>query len=80
LWLAKTAVPFIEGWAKLRGRQEPPLLTRATLKFMAVNLDFSIAKAKAVLGYEPKVDFQQGMPDALDWATGKTRIPRLIKP
>jgi len=80
LWLAKTAVPFIEGWAKLRGRQEPPLLTRATIKFMAVNLDFSIVKAQSILGYGSTVDFRQGMPDALDWATGKTKVPRLIRP
>jgi nucleoside-diphosphate-sugar epimerase len=80
LWLARAAVPFIEGWAKLRGRQQPPLLTRATIKFMALNLDFSIAKAKAMLGYEPQVDFQDGMRDALDWATGKMTEPRLVKP
>ena len=49
LWLARTAVPVIEGLAKLRGGIEPPLLTGATLKFMALNLDFSIAKAKAKL-------------------------------
>jgi nucleoside-diphosphate-sugar epimerase len=78
LWLARGAVPFIEGWAKFRGRQEPPLLTRATIKFMALNLDFSIAKAQAKLGYQPRVDFRDGMRDALDWATGKTQTPRLI--
>ncbi|MDZ4848802.1 MAG: NAD-dependent epimerase/dehydratase family protein [Pirellulaceae bacterium] len=79
LALAKLAVPLIEGWAKLIGSGESPLLTRATFKFMALNLDFSIAKAVSILGYQPQVDFQQGMPDALDWATGKNRIPRLIK-
>jgi nucleoside-diphosphate-sugar epimerase len=79
LWLARAAVPFIEGWAKFRGRQEPPLLTRATIKFMALNLDFSIAKARAILEYQPRVDFQQGMPEALDWATGKTRTPHLLR-
>ena len=79
LWLARTAVPIIEGLAKLRGGIEPPLLTGATLKFMALNLDFSIAKAKAKLGYQPKVDFRQGMQEALDWATGRrpgAGIPR----
>lgn len=79
LWLARTAVPFIEGWAKFRGSPTPPLLTRATIKFMALNLDFSIAKAKAELGYQPKVDFQDGMRDALDWATGKMKVPRFIR-
>lgn len=78
LWLARAAVPFIEGFAKLRGSSEPPLLTGATIKFMALNLDFSIAKAKTMLGYAPAVDFQPGMKDALDWATGKTKEPRLL--
>ena len=71
LWLAQTAVPFIEGWAKFRGRTEAPLLTQATIKFMAWNLDFSIAKAKEKLGYQPSVDFKEGMQEALDWAIGK---------
>lgn len=79
LWVARAAVPFIEGWAKFRHQQEPPLLTRATIKFMALNLDFSIAKAEAMLDYHPQVDFQEGMRDALDWATGKTRTPHLIE-
>jgi nucleoside-diphosphate-sugar epimerase len=56
------------------------LVTGATIKFMAVNLDFSISKAVAILGYDPQVDFRQGMPDAFDWATGKMKVPRLIRP
>ena len=78
LWLARSAVPLIEGFAKLRGKTEPPFLTGATFKFMALNLDFSIAKAKTRLGYAPAVDFQPGMKDALDWATGKLKQPRLL--
>ncbi len=79
LGLAKVLVPFVEGWAKLVGSKESPVLTRATIKFMAVNLDFSIEKASSILGYQPKVDFQQGMPDALEWATGKATVPRLVR-
>ena len=45
---------------------------------MALNLDFSIAKAKTRLGYAPAVDFQPGMKDALDSATGKLKQPRLL--
>jgi nucleoside-diphosphate-sugar epimerase len=71
VWLAKMLVPLIEGFAKLRGKKESPLLTKATIKFMAVNLDFSIEKAKSLLGYKSKVDFKDGMIEALDWATGK---------
>jgi nucleoside-diphosphate-sugar epimerase len=73
LWLAKAVAPLMEGFAKMRGATEPPLLTGAVIKFMALNLDFSIEKAKRELGYQPRVDFQEGMIEALDWATGKSR-------
>jgi nucleoside-diphosphate-sugar epimerase len=79
LCLVRAAVPLIESWAKILGKMEPPLLTRATIKFLALNLDFSIAKAKQKLGYRPAVDFQQGMRNTLDWATGKAKEPRLIR-
>ncbi len=70
-WFARLAVRPIERLAKLRGATEAPLLTGARIKFMTLNLDFSIAKAKRVLGYSPKVDFRQGILEALDEATGK---------
>lgn len=69
LWLARAVVPWIEGWAHLTGKTEAPLLTRATIKFMALNLDYSIEKARRVLGYRSRVDFQQGIREALDAAT-----------
>jgi nucleoside-diphosphate-sugar epimerase len=70
-WLARRAAPVIEGFARLRGATQAPLLTRARMKFLTLNLDFSIAKAKEKLGYRPKVDFQEGMRAALDWLMGK---------
>jgi nucleoside-diphosphate-sugar epimerase len=71
LWLARAATPLMEAWARLRGATEPPLLTKATIKFMALNLDFSIDKAVRQLGYQPQVDFQEGIREALDYATSK---------
>ena len=38
---------------------------------MTINLDYSIEKAKQQLGYQPTVDFQDGIQIALDWITGK---------
>ena len=55
--------------------KHPPRLTRATIKFMTLNLDYSIAKAKRVLGYRPRVDFQDGIRPAFDYATGKLHTP-----
>ncbi len=70
-WLGRLIVGPIETIARLKAQETPPLLTRAQIKFLTVNLDFSIAKAKKLLGYRPRVDFQDGIIAALDYATGK---------
>jgi len=70
-WLGRLLVGPIEWFARLRGQETPPLLTRAQIKFMTLNLDFSITKAKRVLGYQPRVDFRDGIIPALDELTGK---------
>lgn len=66
LWLAETLVRPIEAWARWTGRQQAPILTRARIKFLAYNLDYSIDKAKRILGYQARVDFTQGMREALE--------------
>jgi nucleoside-diphosphate-sugar epimerase len=68
-WLARTLVGPMESFAKLSGAKQAPLLTGARIKFMTLNLDFSIAKAKRVLGYQPRVDFRDGIRETLDAAT-----------
>jgi hypothetical protein len=70
-WLGRLIVGPIESIARLKGQETPPLLTRAQIKFLTLNLDFSIEKAKRLLGYRPRVDFQDGIIAALDYATGK---------
>jgi nucleoside-diphosphate-sugar epimerase len=70
--LAKAIVGPVEAIARLRGRQTPPILTRGQIKFLTQNLDYSIAKAKRVLGYRPRVDFQDGIVATLDAMTGKS--------
>lgn len=71
-WLARWLVGVIEGWARLRGATEAPMLTRARIKFLTLNLDFSIDKAREMLGYQPQVDFTEGMRESLDWQVGHT--------
>ncbi len=68
-WLARSLVGPIEGWARVRGATQAPMLTRARIKFLTLNLDFSIDKAKKELGYQPQVDFTEGMREALAWMT-----------
>jgi nucleoside-diphosphate-sugar epimerase len=56
-----------EGVFRRRNAPNPPRITQAQLKFAGLNLDFSIAKARAKLGYTPRVMFNEGMRRALDW-------------
>ena len=76
--LARALVGPIEWFARLRGATQAPLLTRARVKFLTQNLDFSIAKAKTVLGYAPQVDFREGMEEALRWADEAELIPSAL--
>lgn len=69
--LVKTLVGPIEFIARLIGSESPPIITRGQIKFLTQNLDYSIAKAKRVLGYHPRVDFRDGIIEALDYLTGK---------
>jgi len=67
-WLAGIVVRLLERQmrrAVARGRQ--PILTPAQFKFLLLNLDFSIEKAKRELGYNPRFSFDQGMRETLAW-------------
>ncbi len=68
----KALVRPIEAIARFRGRKTPPILTQGQIKFLTQNLDYSIDKARRVLGYQPQVDFQEGIIAALDSITGKS--------
>jgi 2-alkyl-3-oxoalkanoate reductase len=48
-------------------RGKTPLITPAQFKFLLLNLDFSIEKAKRELGYQPRFTFEQGMRETLAW-------------
>ncbi len=51
--------------AKLRGAENPPLINKARYKFLGLNLDYSIEKARRVLGYQPPFTFEQGIERAM---------------
>jgi nucleoside-diphosphate-sugar epimerase len=67
LWLAKAVTWCYEGVARLRGAKESPRFNFTALKFLGLNLDFSIEKAKRELGYRPKVNFADAISETLDW-------------
>jgi nucleoside-diphosphate-sugar epimerase len=67
LGVARPLTYALEGLWKLLGVDQPPLLSRARLKLLGLNLDYSIAKARRLLGYDPQVDFQEGMQVTMEW-------------
>lgn len=70
VWLARVMANWREGVFRRKNKPHPPRITQAQLKFAGLNLDFSIAKARTKLGYEPRVLFDEGMKQALEWYKG----------
>jgi 2-alkyl-3-oxoalkanoate reductase len=73
LWLARAVTWGSEALAHARGAKEAPLFNFTRLKFMGLNLDFSIDKAKRELGYQPRVSFADGMAETMAWYAGNDR-------
>ena len=72
--VAKCLAKIMEGTWKLLGKKEAPLLSSARIKFLGFNLDYSIAKARRELGYDPQVDFQDGIKATMDWFREQGRL------
>src|SRR5262249_45368365 len=66
-WLAWLVTWFCEKFARLRGAKQAPYFNFTRFKFMAMNLDFSIDKARGELGYNPRVSFKDGMAETMNW-------------
>src|SRR5262245_7197100 len=73
LRLAKFLANWRERVYRRQNRPNPPRVTQAQVKFAGLNLDFCIAKARSVLGYEPKTGFAEGMAAAIAWAKKNAR-------
>lgn len=65
LRLAKVVATLVEGGAKLRGATNPPIINKARFKFLGLHLDYSIEKARRMLGYAPPFTFEQGIERAM---------------
>ena len=65
--VARVLAKAMEGTWRLLGKKEAPLLSSARIKFLGLNLDFSIHKARRELGYNPQVEFADGMRQTIDW-------------
>jgi nucleoside-diphosphate-sugar epimerase len=65
--VAKFLANAMESTWKLLGKQQAPLLNRARIKFLGLNLDFSIEKAEQKLGYAPSTDFADAMQTTVEF-------------
>lgn len=65
--VAKVATILMETIAKIRRKKESPLLTKTRLKFMTLNLDFDISKTIKDLGYNPKINIDEGLRKTKQW-------------
>lgn len=72
----KPVLPYALGWAAgsameyaniLLGGRRRPLLTRMAIQLLGNHQDFSIARVRAGLGYEPRVGFAEGMELTAAW-------------
>ncbi len=67
LFVARIVARTTEWMAKKTGSSAPPRLTQARLKFLGLNLDFSIERARRDLGYQPRVPFAKAMEETMEW-------------
>jgi nucleoside-diphosphate-sugar epimerase len=67
LGIARALAWVLERSFRLFGAKRPPLLTQARIKFLGLNLGFSVEKAKRELGYRPRVQFEEGIEEAMAW-------------
>lgn len=74
LGIAKFLAKVLEFIWKLLGKQEAPLLSSARIKFLGLNLDYCIDKAKRQLGYQPAVDYQDAMKETIEWFRGQKML------
>ncbi len=63
--VARVLAAGMETAWKLLGKQEAPLLSSARIKFLGLNLDYSIDRARRELDYNPPTDFAEAMPSTV---------------
>jgi len=64
---------LLEAGSKITGRKAP--FTRRSLKFYTGNTAFSIEKARTILGFDPKVDLDEGLERTYFWLQQERKLP-----
>lgn len=72
MWFARFMCGSFERLGKTIGFA--PVLNNARFKFMGLNLDYSIEKARRVLGYKPPTTFDDGMQATIDWLRAEGKV------
>ncbi len=67
LGLARFLTTASERVYHLGGMRGPPPFSRSRFKFLGLNQDFSIEKARRELNYQPRISFREGMQHTIDW-------------
>jgi nucleoside-diphosphate-sugar epimerase len=67
LWIARIMANTMEKRARKKNKQSAPKLTQARLKFLGLNLDYSIDKARNELGYAPQTPFAEAIEETMEW-------------
>jgi nucleoside-diphosphate-sugar epimerase len=79
LWLAWTLAVVLERRAKRKNLPDPPLVNKARYKFLGLNLDYSIDKARRVLGYRPPYTTEEGLVESMaDLSSRALRAPEPV--
>ncbi len=74
LWLARALANILERRAIRKNSTTPPLVNKARYKFLGLNLDYSIEKARQKLGYVPPYTTEAGLVAAMaDFPPGSDR-------
>jgi nucleoside-diphosphate-sugar epimerase len=63
--LARILASAVEGIARFRGARNPPFINKARYKFVGLHLDYSIEKARRILGYQPPYTFEEAIERAM---------------
>ena len=63
--LARVLASTVEGIAKFRGAKNAPFINKARYKFVGLHLDYSIEKARRMLGYQPPFPFEEAIERAM---------------
>jgi 2-alkyl-3-oxoalkanoate reductase len=69
-WLVSRLASIQELIARLLRRSRPPLITRRAVYLIGRSTLFSTAKARADLGWQPRIDVREGVRRTLEWYCG----------